>query len=99
MDQDDSFRWGRLTNGWGLTRSKDLREDALLVAAVDVVRRLSPLVGPVQQAAIFGVPQQQLGQPPAPPPDGDVEGRVSFLKHRKQGAGRILHSKSPSFGK
>ena len=69
----------RLTNGWGLTCSKDLREDALLVAAVDVVRRLARLVGPVQQAAIFRVPQQQLGQLAAPPPDGDVKGRVSFL--------------------
>ena len=89
----------RPTHGSKLTRSKDLREDALLVGAVDVVRRLARLVGAVQQAAIFRVPQQQLGQTPAPPPDGDVKGRVPFLKHRKQEAGRILHSKSPSFEK
>ena len=62
-----------------LTGSKDLCEDALLVGAVDVVGRLPGLVGPVQQAAVFRVPQQQLGQLAAPPPDGDVKGRVSFL--------------------
>ena len=56
------------------------------MAAVDVVGRLPGLVGPVQQAAIFGVPEEELGQPAAPPTDGDVEGRVSFLRHR----GRVL---------
>lgn len=50
------------------------------MAAVDVVWRLSGLVGPVQQAAIFGVSEEELGQAAAPPPDGDVEGRVSFLQ-------------------
>lgn len=63
----------------GRTCAEDLREDALLVAAVDVVRRLSGLVGAVQQASIFGVPEEELGQAAAPPPDGDVKRSVSFL--------------------
>ncbi|KAF3835811.1 hypothetical protein F7725_028369 [Dissostichus mawsoni] len=50
---------------------------------VDVVRRLPALVGPVQQAAIFGVPEEELSQSAAPPSDGDVEGRVSSLANRK----------------
>lgn len=50
------------------------------MAAVDVVRRLSGLVGPVQQAAIFRVPEEELSQSATPPPDRDVEGRVSFLQ-------------------
>lgn len=67
------------------TGSKYLREDALLVGAVDVVRRLPCFVGSVEQAAVFGVPQQQLGQLPAPTPDGDVQRRVSFLGTDKSG--------------
>ena len=67
-----------------LTGSKYLREDALLVGAVDVVRGLPCLVGPVQQAAILGVPQQQLSQLAAPPPDGDMKGRVSFLEQQTE---------------
>lgn len=39
-----------------LTCSKYLCEDAFLVGAVDVVRRLSSFVGAVKEAAIFGVP-------------------------------------------
>lgn len=66
------------------TSSKDLREDALLVAAVDVVRSLPGLVRPVQQAAIFGVSKEQLGQATAPTADGDVEGSVSFLEKQQQ---------------
>ena len=61
------------------TRSKNLREDALLVAAVDVVRRLSRLVGSVQQAAIFRVSEEELGQAATPTTDSDVKGCVSFL--------------------
>lgn len=49
------------------------------MATVDVVRSLSGLVGSVQQAAIFGVSEEKLCQATAPPPDGNVEGRVSFL--------------------
>lgn len=49
------------------------------MAAVNVVRRLSGLVGSVQQAAIFGVAEQQLGQAAAAAADGDVERGVSFL--------------------
>lgn len=49
------------------------------MGAVDVVWGLSSSVGPVKQAAIFGVPQQQLSQLTASPSDGDVERRVSFL--------------------
>lgn len=45
----------------GLTGSKYLCEDAFLVGAVYVVWCLSSLVWAVQQAAIFGVSQQQLG--------------------------------------
>lgn len=63
----------------GRTRSEDLREDALLVAAVDVVWRLSGLIGSVQQAPVFGVSEEELGQAATPPTDSDVEGRVSFL--------------------
>lgn len=65
------------------TSSEDLRQDALLVAAVDVVRRLSGLVGAIQQAAIFGVSEEELGQTTTPPTDGDVEGRVSFLQEQE----------------
>lgn len=54
------------------------------MAAVDVVRRLPGLVGPVQQAAIFGVSEQELGQAAAPPTDGDVQRRVSFLDKQNQ---------------
>lgn len=53
------------------------------MAAVDVVRRLSGLVGSVQQAAIFGVSEEELGQTATTPTDGDVEGRVSFLEKRE----------------
>lgn len=67
----------------GHTRSKDLCEDALLVAAVDVVRRLPGLVGSVQQTAIFGVPKEQLSQAAAPATDGDVESSVSFLEKQE----------------
>lgn len=68
----------------GRTGSKDLCEDALLVAAVDVVRRLPALVGSVQQAAVFGVPEEQLSQAAAPAADGDVEGSVSFLEKQDE---------------
>ncbi len=53
------------------------------MAAVDVVRRLARLVGAIQQAAIFGVSEEELGQTAAPPTDGDVEGRVSFLQEQE----------------
>lgn len=62
------------------TRSKYLRQDAFLVGAIDVVRCFSSFVGTVQQATIFRVPQQQLGQLSATPSNGDVERRVSFLR-------------------
>lgn len=62
------------------TRSKYLRQDAFLVGAIDVVRCFSSFVGTIQQAAIFRVPQQQLGQLSATPSNGDVERRVSFLR-------------------
>lgn len=62
------------------TGSKYLRQDAFLVGAVDVVRRLSSFVGPVQEAAIFWVPEQQLGQLSAAPADRNVQGGVPFLK-------------------
>lgn len=65
------------------TCSKDLREDAFLVAAVNVVRRLSGLVRAVQQAAIFRVPEEELSQAPAPPTNGDVKRRVSLL-HKQE---------------
>lgn len=52
------------------------------MAAVNVVRGLASLVGSVQQSAIFGVPHEQLGQLAAPPPDGDVKGRVPLLRHQ-----------------
>lgn len=65
------------------TSSKDLREDALLVAAVNVVRCLSGLVGSVQQAAIFRVSEEELSQAAAPSTDGDMEGRVSFLEKQE----------------
>lgn len=65
------------------TCSEDLREDAFLVAAVNVVRRFSGLVRAVQQAAIFGVPEEELGQAPAPPTDGDVKRCVSLL-HKQE---------------
>ena len=38
-----------------------------------------PLFGSVQQATVFGVPEEELGQAATPPTDGDVEGRVSSL--------------------
>lgn len=53
------------------------------MAAVDVVRGLPRLVGPVQQTAVFGVPEEELGQAAAPPTDGDVEGRVPFLQKQE----------------
>lgn len=59
------------------------------MGTIDVVWCLSSFVGPVKQAAIFRVPQQQLGQLSTSSSDGNVEGRVSFLsevKHR--GGGR-----------
>lgn len=65
------------------TCSKDLREDAFLVAAVNVVRRFSGLVRAVQQAAIFGVPEEELSQAPAPPTNGDVKRCVSLL-HKQE---------------
>lgn len=49
------------------------------MAAVDVVGRLSALVGSVKEPAVFGVPQEQLGQTPAPSSDGDVQRRVPPL--------------------
>lgn len=66
----------------GHTRSKYLRKDAFLVGTVDVVRCLSSLVWTVKKAAIFRVPQQELGQLSASPSDGYVEGRISFLRKR-----------------
>lgn len=42
------------------TGSKYLREDAFLVGTIDVVWGLSSFVGPVKQATVFRVPQQQL---------------------------------------
>lgn len=49
------------------------------MAAVNVVWRFSSLVRAVQQAAIFGVPQEELSQAAAAPTNGNVEGRVSLL--------------------
>lgn len=66
-----------------LTGSKDLGEDALLVGAVNVVRGLALLVGPVEKAAIFWVAQQKLSQLPASSPDCYVECSVSFLSLRE----------------
>lgn len=54
------------------------------MAAVHVVGRLARLVGPVQQTAVLGVAEEELGQTPAPPTNGDVEGRVPFLEDTKQ---------------
>lgn len=54
------------------------------MGAVDVVWCLSSFVGPVKQAAIFRVPQQQLSQLSASPSDGNVEGRVSFLSEERR---------------
>lgn len=54
------------------------------MGAVDVVWSLSSFVGPVKQAAIFRVPQQQLSQLTASASDGDVERRVSFLGGREE---------------
>lgn len=54
------------------------------MGAVDVVGGFSGFVGPVKQAAIFGVPQQQLSQLTASPSDGDVERRVSFLSEERR---------------
>lgn len=65
------------------TCSKDLREDAFLVAAVNVVRRFPGFVRAVQQAAIFGVPEEELSQAPAPPTNGDVQRCVSLL-HKQE---------------
>lgn len=67
----------------GRTGSKYLCKDAFLVGAIDVVWCLSSLVWAVEQAAIFRVPQQQLSQLSAPPPDGNVEWRVTFLCGKK----------------
>ena len=53
------------------------------MAAVNVVRRLSRLVGAVQQAAIFGVSKEELGQAATAPTNSDVEGCVSFLEKQK----------------
>lgn len=66
------------------TGSKYLCEDAFLMGAVDVVWCLSSFVGPVKQAAIFRVPQQQLSQLSASPSDGNVEWRVSFLSEESR---------------
>lgn len=63
----------------GHTGSKYLCQDAFLVGAVNVVWSFSGFVGAVQQAAIFGVPKQQLGQLSASPTDGDMERSISFL--------------------
>jgi len=49
------------------------------MATVDIVRRFSGLVGSVQQAAIFGVSEEELGQAATPAANGDVKGRVSSL--------------------
>ena len=49
------------------------------MAAVDVVGRLAGLVGPVQQAAIFRVTEEELRQPAAPATYGDVERGVASL--------------------
>lgn len=68
----------------GHTGAKYLREDAFLVGAINVVWRLSSLVWAVKEAAIFRVPEQQLGQLSAPPSDGDVEGCVTFLFSQKE---------------
>lgn len=62
------------------TCSKDLREDAFLVAAVNVVWCFSGLVRAIQQAAIFGVPEEELSKAAAPPTNGDVKGCVSLLQ-------------------
>lgn len=78
----------------GRTGSKYLCEDAFLVGAVDVVWCLSSFVGPIKQAAIFRVPQQQLSQLSASPTDSNVEGCVSFLsqdKHREKEMSRSLN--------
>lgn len=55
------------------------------MSAVDVVRCLSSFVGPVKQAAIFRVPQQQLSQLSASPSNGYVEGCISFLSDESRG--------------
>ena len=49
------------------------------MVAVDVVRRLPFLVGLVQEAAIFGVSQEQLRHFLVPEADGYVQGRVPTL--------------------
>lgn len=54
------------------------------MAAVDVVRCLSSFVWAVKQASVFGVPQKQLGQLSAASPDGDMEGRVTFLRTKNR---------------
>lgn len=61
------------------------------MGAVDVVRCLSCFVGSVEQAAVFGVSQQQLGQLPTSTSDGDVQRRVSFLGKNKSGQKTKLH--------
>lgn len=68
------------------TGSEDLCQDAFLVAAVHIVGRLARLVGPVQQTAVLGVAEEELGQTPAPPTNGDVEGRVPFLRGHEAGS-------------
>lgn len=63
----------------GRTCSEYLCQDALLVGTVNVIRGFSCFVGTVQQAAIFGVPQQQFSQFSAASTDGNVERCVPFL--------------------
>lgn len=55
-----------------LTGSKDLSENAFLMAAVDIVRRLSGFIGFVEQASVLRVPQEQLGQSATPSTYSDV---------------------------
>lgn len=62
-----------------LTCSKDLSQDAFLVAAVNVVWSLSSLVRPVEQTTIFRVAEEKLSQPAATPTNGNMERSVPFL--------------------
>ena len=55
------------------------------MTAVDVVGRLPGLVGAVQQAAIFRVPQEELSQTAASPANGNVERGVPSLGDRRRG--------------
>lgn len=63
-----------------LTGSKNLGEDALLVAAVDVVGGLSSLVGPVEKTTVFRVAEKKLSQSAAPPTYGDMKRCVPSLE-------------------